>query len=124
MSDPTTAQRLEFFGMRDDSHLAPLVPTPPPGPRDEGPAGNHRLHGAIVRNWRELRVTSQPLRLTPRGHVDAARICIRWWHRGGGGQWWPDKRNTGITIEAANAVKFGAAVAAAVAALLAGEAKP
>ncbi len=119
MSDPSsTAARLAFHGMTETE-----APRLEPGPRDEGPAGNHRLHGAICRNWRELRITSQPSRLSPRGHVDAARICIRWWHRGRDGQWWTDPRNPGISIAAANAAEFGRAVAAAVAAL-AGDVKP
>jgi hypothetical protein len=123
MSDPTTAQRLEFFGMRDESHLPPHISDPPPGPRDFGPAGNHRLHGTISAAVNELRITTQPARRNPRGHVDDARICIRFWHKDGNGAWWPNKQNPGLTIEAAHAAEFGRAVAAAVAALTC-EAKP
>ena len=117
MSEPTTAQRLEFFGMTDESHLPPHISEPPPGPRDVGPSAIHKLHGAICAAVNELRITTQPARQNARGHVEPARVCIRFWHKDSNGRWWTDKRNPGITIEAKHAAEFGRAVAAAVAAL-------
>jgi hypothetical protein len=84
---------------------------------DAGPAGTHRLHGSFQVATDELRVTSQAAYAARNGFASPARICIRRWHRGHDGDWWPDSRNRGISIEAANAEAFGKAVAAAVEAL-------
>jgi hypothetical protein len=122
MSDQHTAARLAFHGF-GETEAAPLVSTPPPGPREEGPACLHRLHGVIPRERDEWRITTQPAHKNRSGFVSPARICIRRWHRGRDGQWWTDPRNPGISIAAAHAAEFGRAVAAAVAALTC-EAKP
>jgi hypothetical protein len=114
MSDPTTAQRLAFHGF-SEAEDAPPMPLPP--------AVTHRLHGGFPVATDEIRVTSQSARRKPNGRVDRGRIIVRRWCLNPDGTWWPDSALPGVVIYAENAVKFGAAVAAAVAAL-AGDVKP
>lgn len=89
----------------------------------EGPARWHRVHGAITIATDELRVTTQPAHRKG-NFVEPARLLIRLWHQGPGGVWWPDSRNRGVAIEAANAEAFATAINAAVARLRAEEPHP
>ena len=112
--ESSTAARLAFHGMRDESHLPPHISVPPPGPRDSGPSIHHRLHGCIPVDRGELRVTSQPAR----GTEQPARLVVRVWHqRKSDGTWWTDPDQPGVFITAKDVRAFGEAVAAACAAL-------
>jgi len=107
---PSTAERLAFFGMTDESKDIRHA---------YGPSQFHCVHGVFPKGQgQETRVTT-----TVRGPYEkSARLHIRTWRADANGVWWPLKNDHGCSIQAEHAETFGRAIAAAVA-TLASEAK-
>lgn len=114
MSFPTTAARLEFFGMSEDApapnSTRARVDAVCSGQAEQiaRPESRHRVHGRIPAARDEIRVTT----------VDG-RLWIRPWHLNNAGEWWP-VRDKGIQIWATEIAAFKDAVTEA-ARCLAGE---
>ena len=131
---PSTAARLAFFGMTDESEAAAIrsrvdaVASGHSGAAiaDPGPSAWHRVHGAIVLGpGDELRVTSQAERRNPRtADIAPARIAIRRWYLKHDGTWWINADLKGIFVTVGNVADFAKAVNEAARYILGGGVQP
>ena len=113
----TTDARLAFIFPEQEPGITP-APASRPASRpehDPGPSLHHKLAGGFpLGPGVEMRITWQPARDADR----PARLMMRPWRQHvEDGSWWPISDKPGIVVSAKDARAFGAAVAAACAAL-------